>query len=256
MMRQIPSCTVVLLLALGWAARARAQESPKEPPTTAEAKSSETKPPENPTPKEESSVTEHSSRVSGQSIPYKATASTTLLKNEKGEPTALVYSTAYTRSDVKDLSSRPIAFIYNGGPGSASVWLHMGAFGPRRVVTENAAATPPAPYKIVDNEYSLLDKADLVFIDLDSQFLKDSGGPAASVKGVRAEIEMKACGDLGFGTSAQLSCLLEHGNGLPLLCQKSCCGYSSNSTTDDCNCHVSCPFRPFSKAKTRQPPGL
>ena len=164
-MRRIPSSTVVLLLALGWAARAGAQESPKEAPTTAEAKSSETKPPENPTPKEESSVTEHSSRVSGQSIPYKATASTTLLKNEKGEPTALVYSTVYTRSDVKDPSSRPIAFIFNGGPGSASVWLHMGAFGPRRVVTENAAATPPAPYKIVDNEYSLLDKADLVFID-------------------------------------------------------------------------------------------
>ena len=76
-----------------------------------------------------------------------------------------MYSTAYTRSDVKDLSQRPIAFIYNGGPGSASVWLHMGAFGPRRVVTDNASPTPPAPYKMVDNGESLLDRADMVFID-------------------------------------------------------------------------------------------
>ncbi len=159
-MKQISCCgALAWLLVLGWIAQARAQESPKE--ATAEAKPGET----NPTPKEESSVTEHSIRIGGQSIPYKATASTTLLKNDKGEPTALVYSTAYARDDGKDPSERPIAFLYNGGPGSSSVWLHMGAFGPRRVVTENAAATPPAPYKIHDNEYSLLDKADLVFID-------------------------------------------------------------------------------------------
>ncbi len=110
-------------------------------------------------------MTDHTIRIGGQTINYKATASTTLLKDDKGEPTALMYSTAYTRSDVKDFSQRPIAFIYNGGPGSASVWLHMGAFGPRRVVTENASATPPAPYKVVDNTESLLDKTDMVFID-------------------------------------------------------------------------------------------
>src|SRR6202044_2736782 len=102
---------------------------------------------------------------SGQSIAYKATASTTLLKDEKGEPTALIYSTAYTRSDTKDFTQRPIAFLYNGGPGSASIWLHMGAFGPRRVVNADHAATPPAPYKIEDNANSLLDKTDMVFID-------------------------------------------------------------------------------------------
>jgi carboxypeptidase C (cathepsin A) len=88
-----------------------------------------------------------------------------MLKDDKDQPLALSYSTVYTRSDVEDPSRRPIAFIYNGGPGSASVWLHMGAFGPRRVVTENTAATPPPPYRIVDNPYTLLDKADLVFID-------------------------------------------------------------------------------------------
>jgi carboxypeptidase C (cathepsin A) len=115
--------------------------------------------------KEESSVTEHTIRIGGQVIPYKATAQTILLKNDKGEPEALIYSTAYTRTDVKDLSLRPIAFLYNGGPGSSSIWLHMGAFGPKRVVTVNAGVTPPAPYKLEDNANSLLDKADLVFID-------------------------------------------------------------------------------------------
>ena len=116
-------------------------------------------------PKEESSVTDHTIKIGGQVIPYKATAQTILLKDDKGEPTALVYSTAYTRSDVKDLSARPIAFLYNGGPGSSSVWLHMGSFGPKRVVTVNAGVTPPAPYKLEENGYSLLDKTDLVFID-------------------------------------------------------------------------------------------
>ena len=117
------------------------------------------------TPKEESSVTDHTIKINGQTIPYKATAQTILLKNDKGEPIALLYSTAYTRSDVKDPSTRPIAFLYNGGPGSSSVWLHMGSLSPKRVVTVNAGITPPAPYKLVDNEYCLLDKTDLVFVD-------------------------------------------------------------------------------------------
>ena len=163
MKRIIWRCTVAAFLLCTWVSRTGAQETPKE---AAESKGGEAKAtPAAPEAKEESSVTDHTIRIGGQSIPYKATASTTLLKNDKGEPTALIYSTAYTRSDVKDVSQRPIAFLYNGGPGSASIWLHMGAFGPRRVVTDNATATPPAPYKIVDNESSLLDKADLVFID-------------------------------------------------------------------------------------------
>ena len=87
-----------------------------------------------PVPKEESVATDHTIHINGETIAYTATASTTLLKNAAGEPIGLMYSVAYTRSDVKDLSTRPISFFYNGGPGSASMWLHMGAFGPRRVV--------------------------------------------------------------------------------------------------------------------------
>src|SRR6202008_1464223 len=64
-----------------------------------------------------------------------------------------------------DAAKRPVTFIYNGGPGSASVWLHMGAFGPRRVVTKDDFHTPAAPYQVVNNESSLLDVSDLVFVD-------------------------------------------------------------------------------------------
>lgn len=148
-----------------WVTQNVAQENQNEPVShesnTQDIKSK----PEAPAPKEDSSVTDHKININGKSIPYKASASTILLRDDKNQPTALIYSTAYTRSDMKDFSERPIAFIYNGGPGSASIWLHMGAFGPKRVVTKDAAATPPAPYKIVDNKSTLLDKADLVFID-------------------------------------------------------------------------------------------
>ena len=141
----------------------QAQEIHEKQTTTVEKdKPAEPAPP---TPKEDSSVTDHTVRIGAQTVPYKATAATILLKNEKEEPTALIYYTAYTRTDAKDTSQRPIAFVYNGGPGSASVWLQMGAFGPKRVVTANAEPTPPAPYKFNDNAGSLLDKADLVFID-------------------------------------------------------------------------------------------
>ncbi|MBI3405480.1 MAG: peptidase S10 [Acidobacteria bacterium] len=116
-------------------------------------------------PKEEWSVTEHSITVGGKLIPYKASAGTTLLKNDAGEPIGLMYAAAYTRSDVKDMSTRPVSFYYNGGPGSATMWLHMGAFGPRRVWTVDGQFTPPAPYKLVDNGESLIDKTDMVFID-------------------------------------------------------------------------------------------
>ena len=156
---------IALLLIFAWIAQNTAQEIPEETASAGSKTSGNKAKAEAPAPKEESSITDHKIRIDGKSIPYKATASTILLKDDKDLPTALIYSTAYTRSDVKDLSRRPIAFIYNGGPGSSSIWLHMGAFGPMRVATDDAAATPPAPYRIVDNEGTLLDKADLVFID-------------------------------------------------------------------------------------------
>jgi carboxypeptidase C (cathepsin A) len=79
-------------------------------------------------------------------------------------PEASMFYVAYFKSDTKG-APRPITFLYNGGPGSSTVWLHMGAFGPKRVVTADDTHTPAAPYSVVNNEYSLLDVSDLVFVD-------------------------------------------------------------------------------------------
>ncbi|MFM5950376.1 MAG: S10 family peptidase [Novosphingobium sp.] len=85
-------------------------------------------------------------------------------KDKEGLPAeASMFYTAYFKQGGG--SARPVMFIYNGGPGSATLWLHMGAFGPRRVVVREDGHTPPAPYRVVDNAFSLLDVADLVFID-------------------------------------------------------------------------------------------
>ena len=118
-----------------------------------------------PIPKETSSVTQHSVIISGRSIKYTATAGNLVIKNDKGDDIGSFFYVAYTQDGVKNLSHRPLTFLFNGGPGSSSIWLHMGSFGPVRVETANAKATPPPPYRLVPNQYSLLDKSDLVFID-------------------------------------------------------------------------------------------
>jgi carboxypeptidase C (cathepsin A) len=85
---------------------------------------------------------------------------------------------AYVQDGVKDTDHRPVTFLYNGGPGSSSIWLHMGAFGPMRVVTSDGQATPPPPYDLVQNQESLLDKSDLVFIDAMSTGMSEPVGKA------------------------------------------------------------------------------
>lgn len=116
-------------------------------------------------PKSNVAVTKHQITIDGKIIPYKATAGTLRLRNEKNEPVALFGFTAYTKEGVQDMSSRPIIFAYNGGPGSSSIWLHMGALGPKRTVVNDPGFTPAAPYTLEDNQYSVLDIADLVMID-------------------------------------------------------------------------------------------
>lgn len=160
MKKQLGLMILAIFLVLGQTPPVSAQKPQKESKETPQKAASEPARPE-----EKSSVTEHTIRLDGQTIPYKATAGTLLLKDTKGEPTASIFYVAYTRTDVKDRSQRPIAFLYNGGPGSSTVWLHMGAFGPLRVVTANAEPTAPAPYQVVSNADCLLDKADLVFVD-------------------------------------------------------------------------------------------
>src|SRR5579863_662308 len=117
-----------------------------------------------PAPEEKTSVTHHTARIGGQQLAYTATAGTYVMKADDGTPLASVFYVAYTKDGVEDISKRPVAFSYNGGPGSASLFVHMG-FGPRRVVLTPDGHGMPAPYSITDNEDSFLDATDLVFID-------------------------------------------------------------------------------------------
>jgi carboxypeptidase C (cathepsin A) len=110
------------------------------------------------------SITEGMVTVEGNLINYQAVAGTLILKNKLDTPTASIFFTAYFKTGGKDAAQRPLTFIYNGGPGSATLWLHMGAWGPQRVYLKDTVRTK-APYKTVSNEYSLLDASDLVFID-------------------------------------------------------------------------------------------
>ncbi len=109
--------------------------------------------------------TQHVITINGEQIHYTATTGTLLLTDDNDKPIALFGFTAYTKDGVKDPATRPITFAYNGGPGSSSIWLHMGALGPKRVVLNDPHATPPAPYQVEDNKYSILDASDLVMID-------------------------------------------------------------------------------------------
>lgn len=120
-----------------------------------------------PIPTAASFVTHHQINNGGKTISYTATAAETYLKNEKGEPVASIWSAAYTQKGAKDLSKRPVTFVFNGGPGSASVWLHMGMFGPELVKVDSDARQDDgaAPYSVVPNKEGILDLTDLVFID-------------------------------------------------------------------------------------------
>lgn len=109
-------------------------------------------------------VTEHSVEIDGKHIPYTATTGLMPYKNEKGEIKASFFYVAYVRNDIQNQSNRPVAFCFNGGPGASSVWLQMGLLGPKRVPINPAHPTSP-PYNTVDNNFSLLDSVDLVFID-------------------------------------------------------------------------------------------
>jgi len=117
-----------------------------------------------PPPEEKSSVTHHTVRIGGQEINYTATAATYVIKADDGAPKAVFFFVAYTKDGVPDAAKRPVSFVYNGGPGSASLFTHMG-LGPKRVVLTSDGHGMPAPYTITDNEGSFFDATDLVFID-------------------------------------------------------------------------------------------
>ncbi|MEA2605195.1 MAG: hypothetical protein QOF89_6187 [Acidobacteriota bacterium] len=153
---------IALALALSTLAPAAAQE-PTPPAGDAPKKGAA----EAVAPKAEDKLvtTQHKALIGGKEVRYTATTGTLVLRDEEGKPRASIFFTAYTRDGIADRSKRPVTFTYNGGPGSSSVWLHLGAFGPRRVKTDDEGMVTKPPYELVDNGESLLDITDLVFID-------------------------------------------------------------------------------------------
>ncbi len=110
-------------------------------------------------------VTHHNVRVGGRDLKYTTTAGLMPIRDAKGDVEARIYFIAYALEEGKTSETRPLLFSFNGGPGSASVWLHLGALGPRRVPAPDEPAIPVPPFHLVDNDATWLDHADLVFID-------------------------------------------------------------------------------------------
>ncbi len=157
----------VLILALGSISLAGVLCAADKPATT--EKPAEPAAEKDKKPKDDGSekkvITTNSVVIGGQKVDYIATAGVIALRDREEKPVAEIFYIAYTRSDATNLIKRPVTFSFNGGPGSSSVWMHMGLLGPRRVVLEENGGPVPPPYKLTDNEWSLLDESDLVFID-------------------------------------------------------------------------------------------
>src|SRR5947199_8672487 len=112
------------------------------------------------------SITEHELKIGDSIIKYKSTAGYMTVKDENGKEKANFFFVAYEKLlEGADRNDRPITFVFNGGPGAAAVWLHMGTAGPKRVQLLDEGQAPPPPYRWVDNQYSWLDLTDMVFID-------------------------------------------------------------------------------------------
>jgi carboxypeptidase C (cathepsin A) len=158
--------TVATLVVLPGALRAQPSNRAPANPAAAEKKADESKA-ESKESKDESSITTNSVTINGAEIKYRAAAGTIVMKDEEGKPHSTVFFIAYTRLGGSETNpaARPVTFSFNGGPGSSSVWLHLGLLGPRRVFLNDDGSLPRPPFKLVNNDYSLLDESDLVFID-------------------------------------------------------------------------------------------
>jgi carboxypeptidase C (cathepsin A) len=135
-------------------------------------------------------VTHHQITVDGRLLKYTATAGRLPIKRGDGKIEAEMFFVAYALEG-QNAATRPLTFAFNGGPGSASIWLHMGALGPKRVVLNPDGFLPPAPYRVSDNPYTLLDKSDLVLVDAIGTGFSRAGSIAESKKfwGVKGDIE-------------------------------------------------------------------
>jgi carboxypeptidase C (cathepsin A) len=274
---RIATIEIVALIVLGSMlslspASAQAKDDPAQGKQTASK-------PEGLKPEQQSS--KGSITISGAMIPYDAFAGTIVVhpkgwddvpqnadKDDKNlEPQASMFYVAYFKSGDHS-AQRPVTFFYNGGPGSSTVWLHMGAFGPRRVVTLDDSHTPAAPYSIVNNEYSLLDATDLVFVDAPGTGFSRVAGKDREKAFYGVDADAEAFADFisqflakyerwnsakylfgeSYGTtrSAALINLLETGrsvdfNGVILLSQ--CLGYDNGADWPQLNPGIDLPYQ-------------
>jgi carboxypeptidase C (cathepsin A) len=169
----------------------------QEPPPAAPAPAG-TKPAEPAKPKMEETppvVTKHSIQLGGKTLSYTATAGMMPIKKDNGEIEANMFYMAYTVDRPQGSPVRPLTFSFNGGPGSASVWLHIGALGPRRVKLNDDGSLPPAPYQLVDNDSTWLDLTDIVFIDPVNTGYSRAAKPDLSKKFLGLEGDIMSVGE-------------------------------------------------------------
>ena len=164
-MRRVLAIVVIVAAVGAWPAAARQRPNPAQAQQATRDEPGAPVREESAGPAEEKiSQTSHAIRLDGKDIKYTATAGTLPIRGEDGKVAARMFFVAYTK-DGEDVRTRPISFLYNGGPGAATIWLHMGSFSPKRAQMADEGFQPAPPYRLVDNENSLLDASDLVFID-------------------------------------------------------------------------------------------
>jgi len=144
--------------------QAAAQAPDSEPHADAAPSKEKAADKETPVPPEKPVATHHEMTLNGKSLKYTATAGTLTIRDEDDKPYGSMFYVAYTLEGA-DANARPVSFLYNGGPGAATIWLHMGSFSPVRISTDSPNPTAGPPFKLVPNQYTLLDKTDLVFVD-------------------------------------------------------------------------------------------
>jgi carboxypeptidase C (cathepsin A) len=160
MLRRARLAVAVVLAVSPHLAFPAAAQAPEGKAAAPEAGKKEVKPLE-----DKVSRTRHEITLDGKRIPYTATAGTLVMRAEDGTPRASVFHIAYAMEGVKDPATRPVTFAFNGGPGGAAIWVHLGAFGPKRVDLDPEGFPLPPPARLVENDLSLLDVSDFVFVD-------------------------------------------------------------------------------------------
>ncbi|HEY1050061.1 MAG TPA: peptidase S10 [Prosthecobacter sp.] len=177
---------------------AKPEASKPEPAKKAEAKPEEKKEEKKPDEKDKDKpvVTDGSVTIGGKEILYQAKAGTLPILKPDGKPSAQVFYVSYTAKNQGDVGKRPVTFCFNGGPGSSAVWLHLGAFGPKRVDLPADGLTPPRPPGgLVNNEFSLLDVTDLVFIDPVSTGFSRAEDPKAVSEFLGVQEDIQSVGE-------------------------------------------------------------